>query len=205
MNDRKGKISFCRILGVAGVWLAGLGAFVMAGGNPLALFVLSEWVAVLGITWFALLATYGRDFLWFFGDAFLALFSEREPNERYVEIAESGRRYARGATIMAFCAGSIVFLSVIDGPLKESADHIAASMVAILIGAALSEILFPFLATTCRARSEASPKSSRLAIIVSVCLCGLLVSMILFLLGGMFYYEIYRTWTEGYSVDTEQR
>ncbi|MDD2710631.1 MAG: hypothetical protein PHV34_21845 [Verrucomicrobiae bacterium] len=63
MNNHQKKISFVRIPGLAGVCFCLVAGFSMMGGNPAVLFILTSWFTVLGITWFALFATYGSDFL----------------------------------------------------------------------------------------------------------------------------------------------
>jgi flagellar basal body-associated protein FliL len=152
MSDR--KIQFSHVLAIGGLCASICLGLLIGGGNPLGLIVLSEWVIVLGVTWFALLATYGSYFLYFSGDSLLAMFGKRPPNEKFVEIAKTGSRYALGAGFVGLILGLIVTLAHIDGVVLEVANHIGSSLIGLLLGVILSELWFPFLALTYSAGQE---------------------------------------------------
>lgn len=174
MNDSHRRISFARILGLGGVGVCLLGGFIMAGGNPWFLFVPSMWFAVLGSTVFALLATYGSDFVWFCGDALLALFSKRPPNDRYAEIARSGSRYALGAAAISFLLGSMITLANLDGPsIEEIGMQFTFDLAALLLGVILAGIVFPFLTKTYQAQDERPHGDGRSTFLLGLCVCGL--------------------------------
>jgi flagellar motor component MotA len=165
------KISPSRILGLIGVVVAMLGGFMLAHGNPLQLFVLSEWVTMLGVTWFALLATYGEDFINFSGDAIKSFFTKRPPNQLYVEIAESGSRFALGVGVISFLLGFIITLANIDGPILEIGHHVGSAMVGLFLAVGFSEILFPIIAGAYRSQNGPAPKvTSKLGILIAACM-----------------------------------
>jgi flagellar motor component MotA len=170
------KFSSSRTFGFMGIGCTLIGAFMLAGGNPFQLFVLSEWVSMLGITWFALLATYGNDFINFSGDAMKALFTKRPANPLYVEIAESGSRFALGAGVVSFLLGFIITLANIDGPIVEIGHHIAAAMVGLFLAVGFSEILFPIIAGAYRSQNSQPTKvTSKLGILLTVCMAAFVV------------------------------
>lgn len=170
------KFSFARVVGLIGVIAAILSGFMLAHGNPLQLFVLSEWLTMLGVTWFALLATYGKDFINFSGDAIKSFFTKRPANPLYVEIAESGSRFALGAGVISFLLGFIITLANIDGPIVEIGHHISAAMVGLLLAVGFSEILFPIIAGAYRTQNSQPTKvTSKLGILIAVCMAAFVV------------------------------
>lgn len=174
MNDHPRIISPLRVIDIIGVFFAVVGGFAMAGGRPAVLFVAFVWMIIGFGTASALLATYGSDFLRFCGDAFITLFTTPQPNEKYADIAETGSRYSLGLGIITFVIAIIITMAHIDTGIGEVGRHVADSFIAIFLGAALSELFFPFLAKSYRLQGQPRSSGTRLPVLFGMCALGLM-------------------------------
>ena len=138
------KFSPCRLIGLIGVIFIIVGAIAVGAGwqifiNPVSL------MFALGITFFLLLATFGKDFLKFIPDCLIMLVSTCEnPNPRLAEIAAFGSRYVVGAGVIGALIGLIQMLSNLSSP-ESIGVGMATALIVPFYAIVVSEIFFAYL------------------------------------------------------------
>ncbi len=138
------KFSPCRLIGLAGALFVLIGCIVVGGGAQSFIHIPSI-VFVLGITFFALLATFGTDFLKFIPQSFLTFVSRSpEPKPKFAEIALFASRYLIGSGLIGMLIGLIQMLRNLESP-----EHIGAGMAVALLtvfyAIVVSEVFCAFL------------------------------------------------------------
>ena len=138
------KFSPCRLIGFIGVTFIILGCIALGAGAPL--FInLPALMAVFGIAFFALLATFGTDFLKFIPESLLNFVSTNpQPNPRYAEIALFTSRYIIGAGIIGMLIGLIQMLSNLSDPSGIGVG-MATALLTTFYAIIASEIFCAFL------------------------------------------------------------
>ena len=120
------------------------GVILIGGGTPM-FFHIPSIMFTLGIAFFLLLGTYGRDFVRFIPDAVLTLVSKpTEANERFAEIALTGARYVIGAGVLGALIGVIQMLRNLERPDQIGAG-MAVALLSVFYAVIASEIFFAYL------------------------------------------------------------
>jgi flagellar motor component MotA len=145
MADSTGrKFSPCRLIGLLGAMGVIVWAIVMGSGATLFINI-PTFVAVFGIAFFALLATFGTDFLKFIPESLLNFVSTNsQPNPRYAEIALFMSRYIIGAGIIGMMIGLIQMLANLSDPSGIGAG-MAVCLLTVFYAIIFSEIFCAFL------------------------------------------------------------
>ena len=104
-DSKERKFSPCRLIGLVGVLIVISGCIAIGAGARM--FVnLPSLAMVFGIAFFALLATFGMDFLKFIPQSLLTFVSSTpEPNPKFAEIALFTSRYIIGAGLIGMLMG----------------------------------------------------------------------------------------------------
>lgn len=138
------KFSPCRLIGLIGVIFIIVGSIAVGVGGQL--FInLPSLVFALGITFFLLLATFGKDFLKFIPNALVTLVSSpQNPNPRFAEIAAFGSRYVVGAGVIGALIGLIQILSNLSDP-SGIGIGMAVALLTPFYAIVASEIFFAYL------------------------------------------------------------
>ncbi len=117
MVDSQGRtFSPCRLIGLMGVLIVISGCIAIGTGARM--FInLPSLAMVFGVAFFALLATFGMDFLKFMPQSLLTFVSSTpEPNPGFAEIALFTSRYIIGAGLIGMIIGLIQMLSNLEDP-----------------------------------------------------------------------------------------
>lgn len=144
MANSERKLSVYRFIGLIGV----LGIIVwsiLVGGSPLMFVHIPCLVIVIGITFFALLATFQGDFLRFIPDALLNIVSSNNtPNPKFAQIALFASRYIVGASIIGMLIGVIQMLSNLSDP-SDIGPGLAVALLTPFYAVIISEIFCAIL------------------------------------------------------------
>ncbi|MFC1677403.1 MotA/TolQ/ExbB proton channel family protein, partial [Planctomycetota bacterium] len=143
-ESKNKKFSFCRLIGLAGATFLIVGAIAVGAGA--AMFInLPSLAITFGITFFMLLAAFGKDFLKFIPDSLATLIcTPQEANPRFAEIAAHGARYVIGAGVIGTMIGIIQMLSNLSDPSGIGAG-MATALLTIFYAVITSELLFAYL------------------------------------------------------------
>ena len=161
MAETQGKkFSFCRLIGLAGATFLIVGA--IAAGAGAAMFInLPSLAITLGVTFFMLLAAFGKDFLRFIPRSILAFVSrDPEPNPRFAEIALFTSRYIIRAGLIGMLIGLIKMLMNLSNP-KDIGAGMAIALLTPFYAIITSEIFCAFLYKAYSAGDQ-SPQSKPL-------------------------------------------
>ena len=145
MADPQGRtFSPCRLIGLMGVLIVISGCILIGTGARM--FVnLPSLAMVFGIAFFALLATFGMDFLKFIPQSLLTFVSSTpEPNPGFAEIALFTSRYIIGAGLIGMIIGLIQMLSNLSDPSGIGVG-MAVAMLTPFYAIITSEIFCAFL------------------------------------------------------------
>ncbi len=175
-NSQRRKISAFRFIGLTGA----IGVIVVgiAMGGRLATFIhIPSILFAGGMTFFMLLASFGKDFLKFIPDAILTLLSKSAgPCPRFAEIARFGGRYVIGAGLTGTLVGLVQMLANLSDP-SNLGRGMAVALLTTLYAVIISEIFFAYLH---RAYSE--PSDAKEAVPVSYGNVGLAGGVVAFTL-----------------------
>jgi flagellar motor component MotA len=138
------KFSPCRLIGLTGVMFIIIGCIAVGTGAPL--FInLPSLAIVFGIAFFALLATFGIDFLKFIPESIRNFVSTNpQPNPRYAQIALFMSRYIVGAALIGMIIGLIQMLSNLSDP-SDIGEGMATALIVPFYALIVSEIFCAFL------------------------------------------------------------
>ena len=145
MADPQGRtFSPCRLIGLMGVLIVISGCILIGTGARM--FVNFPSLAIVfGIAFFALLATFGMDFLKFIPQSLLTFVSSTpEPNAGFAEIALFTSRYIIGAGLIGMIIGLIQMLSNLSDPSGIGVG-MATAMLTPFYAIVTSEIFCAFL------------------------------------------------------------
>jgi flagellar motor component MotA len=158
MEESNGrKFSPCRFIGLAGVLFV-IVISILACGCGGAFIHIPSLAFTFGIAFFALLATFGTDFLKFLLESFLTLFTSRpKPNPKFAEIALFASRYIIGAGVIGMFVGLVAMLRNLSDPSSLGAG-MAVALLTVFYAVASSEILCVFLY---KAYSDGSEPASK--------------------------------------------
>jgi flagellar motor component MotA len=112
-------------------------------GDLRCLIDIPSFVFVFGITFFMLLANFGKDFLKFIPDSILSISSTPQPNERYAEIAKYGNWYAITAGVIGTILNMIFFFQGLDDPCRIGMG-MGVSLLCFFYGLMLAELYFAY-------------------------------------------------------------
>ena len=145
MTESQGKkFSFCRLIGLAGAMFL-IGGAIAVGAGAGMFINLPSLAITLGVTFFMLLAAFGKDFLRFIPDGLATLIcTPQEPNPRFAEIAGHGARYVIGAGVIGTMIGMIQMLSNLSDPSGLGVG-MATCLLTIFYAIITSELLFAYL------------------------------------------------------------
>ncbi|MEO5368096.1 MAG: MotA/TolQ/ExbB proton channel family protein [Magnetococcus sp. WYHC-3] len=141
MNNSQRRFSLTHTVGTIGVIAAIFVSAVLAGVTGLRDFIkLAPLILVAGITFFMLLAGFGKTFLAFIPDSLLTLFTTpARPNPAFVELAQSGGQYAMAAGVLGTVLGLIEMLCALSDAANIG-PALACAFLAILYGIIASEL-----------------------------------------------------------------
>jgi flagellar motor component MotA len=179
------KFSPYRTIGFVGV-VAMIAPAMLAGGTGVRIFFNIPSIAIItGITFFLLLANFGKNFLKFIPDCFLTFVSTAEkPNPKFAEIALAGSRYVIAAGVIGTLIGLIQMLANLENPGSIGLG-MATALLTIFYAVIVSEFLFTFLQkayTDGQIKQSAQPSlrntafAAAVVAIVLILFCVLLIS-----------------------------
>jgi flagellar motor component MotA len=155
-NFQKRTFSPSRLIGLGGVLFILIGCIV-AGGTTWAFIHIPSLVFTLGVTFFALLATFGTDFLKFIPQSFLTFVSRNpEPNPKFAEIALFASRYLIGIGLVGMLIGLVQILNNLSDPSGIGAG-MAVAILTILYALIVSEVFCAFLYKAYSSDGQATP------------------------------------------------
>ena len=145
MADSQGRtFSPCRLIGLMGVLIV-ISACIGIGTGARMFINFPSLVMVFGVAFFALLATFGTDFLKFIPQSFLTFVSSTpKPNPKFAEIALFTSRYIIGAGLIGMLIGLIQMLSNLSDPSGIGVG-MATAMLTPFYAIITSEIFCAFL------------------------------------------------------------
>ena len=143
-DSQERKFSPCRLIGLAGALFVLIGCIAIGGGWQTFIHIPSIGIT-LGITFFALLATFGTDFLRFIPQSFLTFVSRSpEPNPKFAEIALFASRYLIGSGLIGMLIGLIQMLRNLESPQHIGAG-MAVALLTVFYAIVISEVFCAFL------------------------------------------------------------
>ena len=143
-DSQERTFSPCRLIGFVGILFVLVWCIAM-GGGVMAFIHIPSIAFILGIAFFALLATFGTDFLKFIPQSFLTFVSRNpEPNPRFAEIALFASRYLVGSGLIGMLIGLIQMLRNLSDPSSIGAG-MAVALLTVFYAVIISEIFCAFL------------------------------------------------------------
>lgn len=138
------EFSPSHLIGITGVIAIIVGAIVM-GGGAFAFIHIPSFLFTFGVTFFLLIAIFGKDFLLFILESLLNMVSTSpEPNPKYAEIALYAGRSIIGAGLIAMIIGCVQMLQNLSDPADIGAG-MAVALLSPLYAVIASEIFFAYL------------------------------------------------------------
>ncbi len=144
MENKRRKISLCRMISFTGIFLITCSA-VVSKGQWHYYFNIPSLIITFGLTFFLLLLNFGKDFVTFIPDSLMTLLSAPpEPVPKYKLIAKAGSRYVIGAGCLVTLRGLIQVLVHIDDP-SLLGPAIAVLLLPVFYAVLLSELFFSYM------------------------------------------------------------